>query len=101
MSNYKELSESEIKDIISGAEAALKEKKSAKRKDVISEIKSLAASIGVTVSINDGDSKATKKAPDKYRNPDNKSQTWTGRGIPKKWMQEKMDAGHDKSEFLI
>lgn len=101
MSEYKELSENELQDIIVNAEAALKERKVAKRKDVISQIKALAASIGVTVTVSEGESKITKKVAAKYQNPDDKSQTWTGRGVAPKWVQALIEAGRDKSEFLI
>lgn len=37
----------------------------------------------------------------KYRNPDDPSETWTGLGKPAKWIQAKMNAGHDKEEFRI
>ena len=75
-----------------------------KRKEVISKIKTLASSIGVTVDIRDNENKAVKtikKVAPKYRNPDDLSQTWTGRGVSPKWMQVLIDAGHDKSEYLI
>ena len=101
MSKYKKLSEDELQEIIDAAAVALKEKKSEKRKEVISQIKTLAASIGVNVSVSEGDHKVVKKVPPKYRNPNDKSQTWTGRGVPPRWMQALINEGHDKSEFLI
>jgi len=104
MSDYNNFSETELQDVIAKAEIALKEKQAKKRKAVIAEIKSLAASIGVTVDINDSAEKTVrkgKKVAAKYRNPDDASQTWTGRGVAPKWMQALINAGHDKSEFLI
>ena len=104
MTDFTNLSETEIKALIDNAEKALKERQSSKRKEVIAQIKELAASIGVTVEILDGDKKADRKGSKvaaKYRNPADASQTWTGRGLAPKWMQELLAAGRDKAEFEI
>ena len=104
MSEYSNLSETELQAVINKAEKALKDKQSQKRKDVISQIKDLAASIGVTVDFQDTEVKRArkgKKVAAKYLNPDDASQTWTGRGIAPKWMQALLKSGRDKSEFLI
>ena len=37
----------------------------------------------------------------KYRNPDDPSQTWSGRGVTPKWLTEKMAAGGSREDFLI
>ena len=104
MTEYNNLSETELQSVIDKAEKALKDKQSRKRKEVVLQIKELAASIGVTVEIKEGDNKTARKgnkvAP-KYRNPNEFSQTWTGRGIAPKWMQDLIDQGHDKSEYSI
>ncbi len=105
MTEYLNLSEDELQNMIQSAEKALKEKQASKKKEVIAQIKDLAASIGIKVEIQEegvtsSSRKGIKVAP-KYRNPDDASQTWTGRGVPPKWMQVLIDAGHDKSEFLI
>ena len=104
MSEYNNLSETELQAVIDKAEKALKDKQSKKRKEVIAQIKELAASVGVTVDIQDADKKSIKKGKKvaaKYLNPDDASQTWTGRGVAPKWMQALLKAGRDKSEFLI
>ena len=104
MSEYNNLSETELQAVIDKAEKALKDKQSKKRKEVIAQIKELAASVGVTVDIQDADKKSIKKGKKvaaKYLNPDDASQTWAGRGVAPKWMQALLKAGRDKSEFLI
>ena len=104
MSEYNNLSETELQAVIDNAEKALKDKQSTKRKAVISQIKELAASIGVTVDVQDSEKKSVrkgKKVAAKYVNPDDAAQTWTGRGVAPKWMQALLQAGRDKSEFLI
>lgn len=41
-----------------------------------------------------------KVAP-KYRNPANKSETWTGRGKPPRWLAPLLKKGKKKEDFLI
>lgn len=104
MTEYNKLSEKELQSVIDQAEKALVDKQLEKRKDVIEQIKMLAASVGLTVDINEGNKKALKKGKKvaaKYRNPDDSSQTWTGRGVSPKWMQVLVSSGRDKSNFLI
>ena len=37
----------------------------------------------------------------KYRNPEDETQTWTGRGRTPRWLQKKLDDDHEKEEYLI
>jgi DNA-binding protein H-NS len=37
----------------------------------------------------------------KYRNPDNSSETWTGRGREPKWLQHQVSEGKSRDDFLI
>jgi DNA-binding protein H-NS len=104
MTDFNNLSESELQSYIDNAEKALKERQSSKRKEVMAQIKELAASIGASVEISDGDKKSdrkTGKVPAKYRDPANASQTWTGRGLAPRWMQDLLASGRNKAEFEI
>ncbi len=104
MTDYNNLSVTELQTMIDNAELALKAKQASQRKAVFAQIKELAASVGATVEIYDAEQKKTRigsKVPPKYRNPDNAEITWTGRGVMPKWMRALIDSGHDKSEFLI
>ncbi len=105
MTDLNKLSEAELQAFIENAEKALKEKQSSKRKEVIAQIKELAASIGATVDIHEAEKKSERKASGKvaarYRNPVDASQTWSGRGLAPKWMQALIASGRDKSEFEI
>lgn len=42
-----------------------------------------------------------RKIPPKYRNSDDPSQVWTGRGATPKWMRAHLAQGRDKEDFLI
>ena len=95
----------ELAALIAEAQSALTARTNSKRKEVIAQIKELAASIGVTVEIQDGDKKASKVSASnvaaKYRDPANPSNEWTGRGLAPKWMKAYLDAGRNRDEFLI
>ena len=104
MADYQNLSESELQTVIESAEKALKNKQATKRKDVIAQIKELAASIDVVVEIHEADIKLTRKGvkvPVKYRHPEDPEKTWTGRGVMPVWLQTLINAGHDRSEFEV
>ncbi len=104
MTDLNALSDTELQVFIENAEKALKERQFSKRKEVIAQIKELAASIGVSVEIHDGDKKTerkTGKVAARYRNPADALQTWTGRGLAPKWMQALLAAGRNKAEFEI
>jgi len=99
-----ELSETELQSVIENAEKALKNKQSSKRKEVISQIRELATSIGVNVEILEADKKTARKGAKvaaKYRHPNDAEKTWTGRGMMPTWMKALLDAGRDRSEFEI
>lgn len=104
MTEYQNLSERELQAVIENAEKALRNKQANKRKEVIAQIKELAASIDVVVEIHEPEKKPARKGTKvaiKYRHPEDHSQTWTGRGVAPKWMQEFLSAGHDRSEFEV
>ena len=37
----------------------------------------------------------------KYRDPAHPENTWTGKGKPPKWLQEKLDQGANKEQFQV
>ena len=106
--NLLQLSLHELAELVQNAEKALADKKKSERKNVIAKIKELADSIGVTVTIHDGNTqtrgassrKGSKVAP-KYRNPANLEQTWTGRGVTPRWLREYTTQGRKIEDFLI
>jgi DNA-binding protein H-NS len=101
MTEIQNKSSEELLAIIAEAQTHLEALKRSKYKAVIAQIKELAASIGVTLEIHEAGKATSAKIPAKYRNPDNHSQTWTGRGLAPKWLKALIAAGHDKNEFLI
>lgn len=104
--NLQDLSESELAELVAHAQKELQERQVGKRKEVIAEIKALAASIGISVELSDsGSAKASSrrgsKVAIKYRNPENTAETWTGRGVKPKWLKALLDQGRSQEEFLI
>jgi hypothetical protein len=41
------------------------------------------------------------RVPPKYRNPDNPAETWTGRGLPPRWLAAELKRGARMEDFLI
>src|SRR5438309_9111904 len=107
------MDDTQLGDLIDHAQAKLRERVTSR----LEEYRALANKVGFTVSIGrsgegegrrgrrpsmhpgGGESRGTV-AP-KYRNPDNPSQVWSGRGKPPRWMDEKLKAGTPKERFLI
>jgi DNA-binding protein H-NS len=100
------LSLEELHALAARAQKALEGKRKESRRAVIAQIKELADSIGVTVTITTDCEKpvsvrkGSKVAP-KYRNPHNLDQTWTGRGVKPRWLVALVNEGRQIEEFLI
>ncbi|WP_394754817.1 H-NS family nucleoid-associated regulatory protein [Crenothrix sp.] len=105
MTDYEKMNVNELQSLIGNAEKALRNLQVNQRKDVINQIKELAASINVTAEIIENDKKSSVRkgtpVPVKYRHPDDSSKTWTGRGVMPTWLKTLVDAGRDRSEFKI
>jgi DNA-binding protein H-NS len=103
MTNLQTLSPEELQSLIKDAQAALEQKQSGMRKEVIAQIKELADSIGVTVEIIDNKKarRASSPVPAKYVNPQNPNQAWSGRGMQPKWLKALIAEGHQLDEFLV
>jgi DNA-binding protein H-NS len=104
MSDLQDLSAIELQAMISNAEKALRNIQLNKRKEVINQIKDLAASIGATVDIHEDDKKIVRKGNKvaiKYRDPNNPEHTWTGRGMMPIWLRDLLNSGRDRSEFQV
>jgi len=101
---YADLSEAELASMIETAQRALKERQDFKRKDMIHQIKEMAASVGLEVDIREASKPAGRKGskvPVKYQNPNNLSQKWTGRGMRPKWLASLLEQGHSIQDFEV
>lgn len=107
------------KDLDSLIQQANKRKKVLTKRTPIGQVRrkltALAKSQGYTIAELFGDAKAsttaaarkstkgrkTGKVAPKYRNPAKPSETWSGRGLPPRWMAALIKKGKKKEDFLI
>lgn len=102
--NLSHMSETDLAAMIENAQKALKDKQEGKKREVLAQIRELAASINVTVEISESGKPAARKGGRvavKYRNPANASEKWTGRGMKPKWLRELIDQGRSLEEFEV
>jgi DNA-binding protein H-NS len=104
MTNLQTLSDTELEELLSNAEKALRSRQRSRRKEIITQIKELAASIDMAVELHPATEQAVHKVNKvaiKYRDPENHNNTWTGRGVMPVWMRNQIESGRDRSEFLV
>ena len=70
-----------------------------RRTHELEEIKQRVAILGFTAI--DLAPPKQKKGAAKYRNPDDPSETYGGKGKKPQWLIDKLEAGHDIDEFRI
>lgn len=101
------MSEDQLQSMIRNAQRMLEEKQKGKRQEVIAEIRRLAASAGLEVTITTAEGGKVKsvrkgsRVEPKYRNPNDYDQTWSGRGVKPKWLKALVDQGRDQNDFRI
>lgn len=108
MTELENMSAAELKALAKKAEEMAEQKKDQERRDLRAEVVNKIRAAGYTVDeIFPGaapvraTSGGKEKAPAKYRNPENSSQTWSGRGRKPKWIVEAEAAGRDITDFAI
>ena len=90
----------ELQAIILQAQAELEARVQGKRKDVVSQIHKLAASINAVADIQFQVDRRSAAVSARYSDP-NTGKTWTGRGLVPKWLKAYINNGRSKDEFLI
>lgn len=99
--NYDKMSLKELLDHQVKLEKALAGARDRERADVKHKVESLIQSAGFSIGdLFGGRSKQKGSAP-KYANPDNRSETWTGRGRKPNWLVAKLAKGAKMDEFAI
>lgn len=95
--SFKELSELELR--VKKAKSGAQERS---RSEVRSKIEAMAAAAGFKISdLFGGRGGKGRKVAAKYVNPDNASETWTGRGRQPRWLSAKLKGGERIEKFLI
>jgi DNA-binding protein H-NS len=97
-----QLSKRELQELSKNIDKELKRREVEDKKNVLLQMKELAASVGMTVEeiIENTPQKKTKGEP-KYQNPDDSTQTWTGRGKRPGWLNEQLDRGKTLKDLEI
>jgi DNA-binding protein H-NS len=110
MESIEDMTEAELRELIRNAEQVLNQRVTQRAKSTLKEIRRLAAEVGFEVTFAKAGKPAggkTKKAGSrgkavqKYRNPDNPAETWSGRGRPPKWVQAALATGQTLEELTI
>lgn len=101
--DFSEMSMAELQELVDAAQAALNEKKDARRQELLAELEALGgASEPVrrarVVPAADAGAQRAKPAV-KFR--DDKGNTWTGRGATPKWLAAYEAEGRNRSEFAV
>ena len=99
--NLNKMSIAELKKLISDAQMAL-----AKKQEVADKVRKLALDNGLNISDLVAAEKTKAKKPrgkvaPKYKNPENGSKTWTGRGRQPRWVASALESGKTLDELLI
>ncbi|TCP60234.1 DNA-binding protein H-NS [Rhodovulum bhavnagarense] len=101
MKNLEKLSLDELKALRKDVDAAIESFQQRKKAEARAELEAKARELGFTLDEIVRMKARRVKAAAKYRNPENASETWSGRGRRPKWLEEALNAGADLADFLI
>ena len=105
--NVDKLSLKELVDLENRVRKALAAARQKEQADARTKIEAIAKSAGMSAAEILGLGGKTKgarkggKVAAKYVNPDNKSETWTGRGRQPRWLVAKLSKGGKVADFAI
>ncbi len=99
--NYDKMSVKELTEHIAKAQRALAAAKDRERADVKHKIACLAENAGFSVGELFGGRGRGKGTAVKFANPDNRAETWTGRGRKPNWLVAKLNKGAKLSDFAV
>jgi DNA-binding protein H-NS len=107
--DFDDMREDELRQLISNAQDALDRRIAKRAKQTLKEARRLAAEVGFEVAFTKAAKSAGKdqgagsrgKAVQKYRNPKNPAETWSGRGRPPKWVQAALAEGQSLADLTI
>lgn len=107
LDKLKEMAVEELVELKKGIDTLISEKHKEQTKNLVEEFKVKAAKLGLTLEEIMGQdankprkTKGQKVAP-KYRNPNDASQTWTGRGRKPLWVQDALKKGKKLEDLAI
>lgn len=96
------LTKDDLKKLQADVDKALKTVETRRKAEARAAIEAVAKEHGFTVEeLMQSAPRKTSKSAAKYRNPENPSQTWTGRGRKPNWILAAIDNGVDLSTLEI
>ncbi|MBY5973274.1 H-NS family nucleoid-associated regulatory protein [Pseudooceanicola marinus] len=96
------LSLGDLKKLQARVSTAIKTYEERQRKAALVELEAKAAEMGFSLSELTGQTgRKAKVNPPKYRNPEDGTQTWSGRGRQPAWIKEALARGESLDTFLI
>tara|TARA_R110002074_G_scaffold165088_6_gene325087 strand:+ start:324 stop:635 length:312 start_codon:yes stop_codon:yes gene_type:complete len=103
MIDLESLSLKELKQLQKNVETAIADFKDRERRAALAEVEAFAREKGLApADLADLLSKRTRKpAAPKYANPEDPSQTWSGRGRRPRWVQAALDTGKSLDDMAI
>jgi DNA-binding protein H-NS len=97
----KSMSVAKLHDLKNEIEAAISEKVRARRHELESELSKLAGYSGGGQRGRAAGQGRRGPVAAKYRNPDNPSETWAGRGLKPRWLTAAIKGGKKLEDFAI
>lgn len=71
------------------------------KNEALAQLEAKAREMGFSLAELTGGKKGKVASPPKYRNPDDSTQTWTGRGRQPQWLKDAMAAGRNIEDMAI
>lgn len=99
--NYDKMTVKELTDHNARLQKALNAAKDRERAELKHKISSLAENAGFSVNELFGARGRGKSVTVKYMNPDNRTETWTGRGRKPNWLVAKLSKGAKMGDFAV
>jgi DNA-binding protein H-NS len=97
----KSMSIEKLRDLKSKVDAAIHTHLVGRRRELESELSKLSRFEGGRGSGKSARGGARGPVAAKYRNPANPTETWSGRGLPPRWMAAQIKSGKKREDFLI
>ncbi|KJV24427.1 KorB protein [Aquitalea magnusonii] len=101
--NLSELSFTQLQELHVKVTEAIEQQQAAVKADAKKQILELAKAHGLSLDevLSKSAPAARKTVEAKYRNPNDASQTWTGRGRKPAWVQAQLDEGFSLEDLAI
>lgn len=101
-----QLSAAELETLSEEVAAQLSEKREEEREAAFAQIDALAESLGLTKAQLAAHFRGKRRKPrqpprPKYRNPDNPTETWSGRGRKPAWVEAHLGAGRQLRDLTV